>query len=100
MAKQQATERQLQLLKKPIITEKTSQMAGNWVAFEVQPDAAKPEIRTAVETIYGVNVMKVNTLNQRGKVKLFRGFKGKQSNVKKAFVQLKDGQSIDMAASL
>lgn len=96
----QATERQLQLLKRPIITEKTSQMAGNWVAFEVQPDADKIEIRKAVEVLYGVNVMKVNTLVQRGKVKLFRGFKGKQSNVKKAFVQLKDGQSIDVAQGL
>lgn len=96
----QATERQLQLLKKPIITEKTSQMAGNWVAFEVEKDADKLEIRKAIEALYGVNVMKVNTLNQRGKVKLFRGFKGKQSNVKKAFVQLKDGQSIDLAQSL
>lgn len=98
--KSQPTERQLQLLVRPIVTEKTTQIAGNWAVFEVLPDANKPEIRKAVETLYGVDVLKVNTLNQIGKRKVFKGFRGVQSNVKKAFVQIKEGQSIDMAAGI
>lgn len=95
--KEQATERMYQVLKRPLVTEKTTKIAeaGNWTTFEVLVDATKPEIRKTVETLYGVKVMRVNTLIQKGKRKGFRGVAGKRSDMKKAFVQLKDGQSID-----
>ena len=101
MAKPQATERMYQVLKRPIVTEKTAQMAeGNWVVFEVAKDASKPEIRTAVERLYSVDVLKVNTLIQKGKVKAAGFLKGRRSDVKKAFVKLKDGQTVDMTAGV
>ena len=101
MAKPQPTERMYQILKRPLVTEKTAQQAeGNWVTFEVETDATKPEIRTAIERLYGVTVLQVNTLIQKGKRKGFRGIAGKRSDLKKAFIKVKDGQSIDVAAGL
>ncbi|MDD9911474.1 MAG: 50S ribosomal protein L23 [Alphaproteobacteria bacterium] len=101
MAKAQPTERMLQILKRPLVTEKTAAQAeGNWVTFEVITDARKPEIRTAIERLYGVDVLQVNTLIQKGKRKGFRGVSGKRSDMKKAFIKVKDGQSIDVAAGL
>jgi large subunit ribosomal protein L23 len=101
MAKPQPTERDYQILRRPLVTEKTAALAeGNWVAFEVVKDASKPEIRDAVTRLYGVEPQRVNTLIQKGKVKGFGRSKGKRSDVKKAFVQLKDGQAIDLSAGL
>lgn len=91
------SERMYQILKRPLVTEKTTGMAeGNWVAFEVLPDARKLEIRAAIEAMYNVKVEKINTLIQKGKAKRFRGFMGQRSAMKKAYVRLKDGQSIDL----
>ncbi len=100
--KPQPTERMLQILKRPLVTEKTAAMSekGNWIAFEVMKDSTKPEIRAAIERLYGVDVLRVNTLNVAGKVKKFKGHVGKRSDMKKAYVKLKDGQSIDIAAGL
>ena len=94
------TERMFQILKRPLVTEKTAALPenGNWAAFEVLLDATKPEIRTAVERLYNVNVLRVNTLIQKGKTKRFRGFAGTRSDMKKAFVKLKDGQSIEISS--
>lgn len=99
-SKPQPTERMYQIIVKPLVTEKTTKVSeGNWVTFEVAQDATKPEIRVAIERLFGVDVLKVNTLNQQGKTKKFRGFAGKRSDQKKAYVKLKDGQSIDMASA-
>lgn len=99
--KSMPTERMYQILVRPLVTEKTTKQAeANWLTFEVAPGATKPEIRTAVERLYGVEVTRVNTLIQKGKVKGFRGRTGMRSDVKKAFVQLKDGQSIDLMAGV
>ena len=92
------TERMYQLLVRPLITEKTTKIAesGNWLTFEVLPDATKPEIKEALQRLYGVDVLKVNTLTQKGKQRT-RAL-GARSDVKKALVKLKDGQSVDLSA--
>ncbi|WP_428028552.1 uL23 family ribosomal protein, partial [Altererythrobacter sp.] len=63
-------------------------------------DATKPEIKTAIEEIFKVKVKAVNTLRNKGKVKRFRGQKGKRSDVKKAFVTLAEGHSIDVTTGI
>ena len=100
-AKVQITERMYEIIKRPIVTEKTSQMAAeNKVTFEVQSSATKPEIQEAVEALFGVKVESVNTLNQAGKVKRFRGIQGRRNDVKKAIVTMAEGQSIDVTAGV
>lgn len=93
------TERMYQLLVRPLVTEKTTKVAedGNWLSFEVLLDATKPEIKAALQRLYSVDVLKVNTLIQKGK-KRTRNL-GARSDMKKAFVKLKDGQSVDLSAS-
>ncbi len=90
-----------ELLRSPIITEKaTALSAVNQVVFRVAIDASKPEIKAAVEGLFGVTVERVNTLVQKGKTKRFKGRPGVRSDVKKAYVQLAAGQSIDLTAGL
>jgi len=85
----------------PVITEKsTMASANNQVVFNVARKATKPEIKAAIEALFGVKVNSVNTLVRKGKVKRFRGTIGQQSDVKKAVVTLADGQSIDVATGL
>ncbi|MES0039522.1 50S ribosomal protein L23 [Mesorhizobium sp. M0046] len=85
----------------PAITEKSTMASEqNQVVFNVAKEASKPEIKAAVEALFGVKVMAVNTLVRKGKIKRFRGTIGRQSDVKKAVVTLADGQSIDVATGL
>ncbi len=85
----------------PVITEKaTLASEANKVVFNVARDATKPEIKRAVEALFGVKVTAVNTQLRKGKVKRFRGHLGKQSDVKKAFVTLAEGQAIDVTTGL
>ncbi|MXN64060.1 50S ribosomal protein L23 [Stappia sp. GBMRC 2046] len=85
----------------PVITEKTTLASEqNKVVFNVAGDATKPQIKAAVEALFGVKVTAVNTLVRKGKVKRFRGRIGQQSDVKKAVVTLKDGDSIDVTTGL
>ena len=85
----------------PAITEKSTMASEqNQVVFNVAKKASKPEIKAAVEALFGVKVMAVNTLVRKGKIKRFRGTIGRQSDVKKAVVTLADGQSIDIASGL
>ena len=85
----------------PLITEKTTMLSEqNKVVFRVPLDATKPQIKEAVEALFNVNVLSVNTMVNKGKTKQFRGRPGKRSDVKKAIVTLKDGQSIDVATGL
>ncbi len=72
----------------------------NQVVFNVAKRASKPEIKAAVEALFGVKVTAVNTLVRKGKVKRFRGFIGKQQDVKKAIVTLAEGQTIDVSTGL
>jgi large subunit ribosomal protein L23 len=85
----------------PVITEKSTLLSeANQVVFKVAPKATKPEIKAAVEALFGVKVTGVNTLVRKGKVRRFKGTKGRQSDVKKAIVTLADGQSIDVSTGL
>ena len=85
----------------PAITEKSTMASEqNQVIFNVARKASKPEIKAAVEALFGVKVTAVNTLVRKGKVKRFRGTVGRQGDVKKAVVTLVDGQSIDVATGL
>jgi large subunit ribosomal protein L23 len=85
----------------PAITEKSTLAAErNQVVFNVARNASKPEIKAAVESLFGVKVTAVNTLVRKGKLKRFRGRPGRQSDVKKAVVTLAEGQSIDVATGL
>ncbi len=85
----------------PVITEKSTLASeANQVVFNVAIGATKPEIRKAVEDLFSVNVVAVNTLVRKGKKKGFRGRFGRQKAVKKAFVTLQEGQSIDVTTGL
>ncbi|GAA3666214.1 50S ribosomal protein L23 [Acetobacter fabarum] len=89
------------IVRTPVITEKATALSEkNQVVFKVAMTASKPEIKVAVETLFGVKVVGVNTLVQKGKTKRFKGRIGQRSDVKKAFVQLAEGQSIDLTAKL
>ena len=82
---------------KPVVSEKSYALLDQGVyTFVVAPDANKIEIRQAVEAIFGVNVVKVNTLNRQGKRKRNRGKStfGKRADTKRAVVTLATGQSI------
>ena len=96
-----SNERKYQVLLAPVITEKaTMGSEHNQVTFKVAPDATKPEIKAAVEGLFDVKVLGVNTLNTKGKVKRFRGRLGQRSGYKKAVVRLAEGQSIDVTTGL
>lgn len=85
----------------PVITEKSTMASdANQVVFNVARNATKPEIKQAVEALFGVKVKAVNTLLRKGKVKRFRGIMGKQNDVKKAVVTLDEGQTIDVTTGL
>ena len=89
------------IVRAPVITEKATALSErNQVVFRVAIDANKLQIKAAVEGLFGVKVLAVNTLVQKGKTKRFRGRPGVRSDVKKAFVQLAEGQSIDLSARL
>jgi large subunit ribosomal protein L23 len=84
-----------------VITEKATTLTErNQVVFRVALDATKPEIKTAVEGLFGVTVTAVNTLVQKGKTKRFRGRPGQRSDMKKAYVTLAPGQTIDLTTGL
>ncbi len=96
-----SAERMFSIIRSPVITEKaTALSAANQVVFRVPLDATKPEIRTAVETLFNVKVQAVNTLIVKGKVKRFRGRPGRRSDWKKAMVRLAPGFSIDLTTGL
>ncbi len=85
----------------PVITEKATMASEhNQVIFKVRPKATKPEIKEAVEKLFGVKVKAVNTLTRKGKRKMFRGRPGRQQDVKKAIVTLEEGESIDVTTGL
>jgi large subunit ribosomal protein L23 len=94
-------ERQYELLRSPVITEKaTLGSEHNQVTFRVPLDATKPEIKVAVEQVFDVKVVSVNTLVQQGKKKMFRGRRGQRSDYKKAIVRLAEGHSIDVTTGI
>lgn len=89
------------IIRSPLVTEKaTLQAEADKVVFNVLKTATKPEIKAAVEALFKVKVRSVNTLVRKGKVKRFKGFVGKQDDVKKAVVTLEAGQRIDITTGL
>jgi large subunit ribosomal protein L23 len=101
MSKLKAKNKHFDLLLKPVVTEKsTVGVENNQVTFKVALNATKPEIKEAVETVFGVKVNAVNTLRQQGKVKRFRGIVGKRPDYKKAIVTLAEGETIDITTGV
>lgn len=94
-------ERAYDVILRPVISEKaTLGSEHNQVTFRVPMDATKPEIRSAVESLFNVKVKAVNTLRMKGKVKRFRGRLGRTPDYKKAIVTLAEGQSIDVTTGI
>jgi large subunit ribosomal protein L23 len=85
----------------PVITEKSTMLSEhNAVVFKVADSATKPQIKAAVEALFGVSVTGVNTLVQKGKTKRWKGRPYTRSDVKKAIVTLAEGQSIDVTTGI
>lgn len=90
-----------EIIVSPVLTEKSQRISElNQFVFKVRQDATKPEIRVAVEKLFNVKVEAVNTLNVKGKVKMFRGRKGQRSDFKKAIVTLAEGNKIDVTTGI
>jgi large subunit ribosomal protein L23 len=89
------------VIRKPIITEKATMASeAGAVVFEVAIDANKPMIKEAVENLFNVKVKAVNTTVTKGKVKRFKGQLGKRKDIKKAYVTLEEGNTIDVSTGL
>lgn len=85
----------------PIITEKATVLSDqNKIVFKVPLAATKVEVKAAIEALFKVKVVSVNTIVVKGKSKRFKGVEGKRSDVKKAIVTLAAGQSIDVTTGL
>ncbi len=92
---------QYDLIHKPLITEKTTILGEqNKYVFKVATCASKPLIKKAVEAIFEVKVKSVNMINQKGKVKKFKGTLGRRSDIKKAIVTLESGYNIDFTGGV
>ena len=101
-AKVASPERLINLLLAPHITEKTSlaMQNDNSYAFRVLRDSTKPEIKAAVELMFGVKVANVNVVNETGKTRRMGKTQGRTQDIKKAYVRLAPGQTIDYEAKL
>jgi len=85
----------------PVITEKATSLSEfNKTVFRVHKGASKNSIKKSIEKIFKVNVIKINTINLKGKTKLVKGKKSSRPGYKKAIVTLKKGQSIDLATGI
>ena len=95
--KQEVDARHYDVILAPHITEKSTLLSEhNGVVFKVANDATKPQIKEAVEALWGVKVTGVNTIVQKGKTKRWKGRPYKRTDSKKAIVTLAEGQSIDI----
>jgi large subunit ribosomal protein L23 len=89
------------IIKGPTITEKATSLSEfDKIVFKVNCGASKNIIKKTIEKIFKVNVIKINTINTKGKTKLVKGKKSKKPGYKKAIVTLKKGQSIDLATGI
>ena len=97
----QVDARHYDVITAPHITEKSTLASeNNAVVLKVSGDATKPQIKEAVEAVFGVKVKAVNTTITKGKVKKFRGRPGERSDIKKAYVTLEEGNTIDVQSGL
>ena len=91
-----SNERVYEVIRSPLISEKATFVSQfNHYVFKVAVNSSKPEIKEAIQSIFKVEVKSVNTLNKKGKKKRFRGKVGVRAGIKKAFVKLAEGQTID-----
>ncbi len=96
-----AKSRHYDVVRRPMITEKTTLASeAGTVVFEVAIGSSKPQIKEAVETLFSVKVKSVNTAVAKGKATRFRGRPGRQKNIKKAYVALEEGNTIDVTTGL
>lgn len=87
------------VVKRPLITEKSQQgLQANQYTFEVLAEATKTDIKKAIEAMFSVSVVSVNTMNKLGKNRIFKGRRGQRQDMKKAIVRLKSGDSIAVGA--
>jgi large subunit ribosomal protein L23 len=95
-----SNERLLQVLRAPLVSEKSAriQESANQYVFEVARDATKADVKKAVEELFKVSVKAVNVVNVKGKTKAFRGRLGSRGSMRKAYISLAEGQSIDIVA--
>ena len=94
-------ERFYNIIRGPAITEKGTLVSEkNQIVFNVAPRATKPQIKAAVEGLFGVKVKAVNTLIRKGKSRRFRGIPTIRSDIKKAYVTLEEGQRLDVTTGL
>jgi len=85
----------------PVITEKATTLSEfNKTVFRVHKGASKNSIKKSIEKIFKVNVIKINTINLKGRTKMVKGKKSSRPGYKKAIVTLKKGQSIDLATGI
>jgi large subunit ribosomal protein L23 len=97
-----ATFRQYDIIRYPLMTEKSNMIlekTGAYV-FVVSKDATKPEIKEAIQKIFNVDVVSVNTILSKGKKKVFRGHVGRRSDFKKAIIRIKEGQRIELGTGV
>ncbi|MBP7246651.1 MAG: 50S ribosomal protein L23 [Brachymonas sp.] len=94
--------RLMAVLVAPIVSEKATMVAekSNAVTFKVMQDATKPEIKAAVELMFKVEVTGVSVVNIKGKAKRFGRGMGRRSNVRKAYVMLKDGSELNLSGEV
>ena len=89
------------VIRAPVITEKSTMVSEyNQVVFKVARDATKPEIKAAIEQLFGVKVKAVNTQVRKGKMKVFKNIRARLSDSKRAIVTLEEGHSIDVTTGL
>lgn len=98
---QQIAEWMYKVVQSPVVTEKST-MGSEFgqVTFRVSMEATKPQIKAAVEALFGVKVTGVNTMVTKGKTKRFRGHKGVRSDLKKAIVTLEGNETIDVGTGI
>ena len=91
-----STQKLFEIIRNPLVSEKSTFVSQfNYYVFKVSNKSTKSQIKQAVEKLFDVKVLSVNTLNQNGKIKKFRNISGKRPNFKKAFVKLAEGNTID-----
>ena len=100
--KVKATFKDYDIIRYPVLTEKSTKIleTSNAYVFVVDKFATKPEIKDAIERVFGVKVKAVNTLVTKGKNKLFRGKPGRRSDFKKAIITLESGNKIDLGVGV
>ncbi len=90
-------EKSYTLIEHPIISEKTTALSDKGqIVFRVSRDAAKPQIKKAIEALFKVKVKSVNIICQNGKRKRFQGIWGRRKNYKKAIITLEKGQNLEL----